>query len=124
MTSRQKESVEKRKQDPKEKPISPLKLIIMSATLRYLLLLPDFPPGMRVFANLTRRVDDFVKNPTLFPSPPPMVNVPSRQYPVTIHFNKRTPGDYLQEAFSKVCKIHRRLPPGGTASLEAVVLLL
>ena len=39
--------------------------------------------------------------------------VESRQYPVTVHFNKRTPlEDYSGECFRKVCKIHRMLPPG------------
>jgi ATP-dependent RNA helicase DHX37/DHR1 len=32
---------------------------------------------------------------------------------VTVHFNKRTPDNYIEEAYKKVCKIHRRLPPGG-----------
>lgn len=69
-----------------------LKLVIMSATLR---------------------VEDFTGNTRLFPSPPPVVTVESRQFPVTVHFNKRTPDDYLNEAFRKVSKIHRTLPPGG-----------
>ena len=69
-----------------------LKLVIMSATLR---------------------VEDFTGNTRLFPSPPPVVTVESRQFPVTVHFNKRTPEDYLNEAFRKMCKIHRTLPPGG-----------
>ena len=69
-----------------------LKLVIMSATLR---------------------VEDFTGNARLFPTPPPVVTVESRQFPVTVHFNKRTPDDYLNEAFRKVCKIHRTLPPGG-----------
>ncbi|CAN8016211.1 unnamed protein product [Ixodes persulcatus] len=67
---------------------NPLKLIIMSATLR---------------------VEDFTQNSHLFKVPPP---VDSRQHPVTIHFNKRTPDDYLQEAYRKVCKIHQQLPEG------------
>ena len=32
------------------------------------------------------------------------------------HFNRRTPigeGEYVNEAFRKVCKIHRTLPDGG-----------
>ena len=69
-----------------------LKLIIMSATLR---------------------VEDFTGNTRLFPTPPQVVTVESRQFPVTVHFNKRTPDDYLNEPFRKVCKIHRTLPPGG-----------
>ncbi|KAI0977203.1 DEAH-box RNA helicase [Xylaria arbuscula] len=74
-------------EDPK---ISPLKLIIMSATLR---------------------ISD-VTNSTLFPSPPPVLNVEGRQYPVTIHFSRRTQPDYVEEAFKKIIRGHRKLPPG------------
>uniref|UniRef100_A0A673VE23 DEAH-box helicase 37 n=1 Tax=Suricata suricatta TaxID=37032 RepID=A0A673VE23_SURSU len=71
----------------------PLKLVIMSATLR---------------------VEDFTQNQRLFAQPPPVIKVESRQFPVTVHFNKRTPlEDYSGECFRKVCKIHRMLPPGG-----------
>ncbi|KAI0457090.1 DEAH-box RNA helicase [Xylaria acuta] len=70
--------------------IPPLKLIIMSATLR---------------------VSD-VTNSTLFPSPPPVLNAEGRQYPVTIHFSRRTQPDYVDEAFKKVIRGHRKLPPG------------
>ena len=70
----------------------PLKLIIMSATLR---------------------VEDFTTNARLFRPVPPVISVESRQFPVTVHFNKRTPTDYLAEAYRKVCKIHRQLPEGG-----------
>ena len=31
---------------------------------------------------------------------------------MTVHFNKRTPVDYLGEAYQKVCKIHRQLSTG------------
>ncbi|KAG7391043.1 ATP-dependent RNA helicase dhx37 [Phytophthora boehmeriae] len=76
-----------------EKPIKPLKLVIMSATLR---------------------VEDFTQNHRLFPTPPPVLRVDARQYPVTIHFNKRTELDnYVDEAFKKVIKIHKKLPEGG-----------
>lgn len=70
----------------------PLRLIIMSASLR---------------------VGDFVENQTLFSSPPPVVNVDARQHPVTIHFNRRTSTDYVREAVKKAAKIHARLPLGG-----------
>lgn len=61
---------------------TPLKLIIMSATLR---------------------VEDFTGNQRLFPVPPPVVHVPARQYPVTVHFAKRTElHDYVDAAFKKV----------------------
>lgn len=32
---------------------------------------------------------------------------------MSVHFNKVTKSDYLEEAFLKTCKIHRKLPPGG-----------
>lgn len=76
--------------DPKK--YKPLKLIIMSATLR---------------------VSDFSENKTLFDTPPPILKVEARQYPVSIHFNRRTAFNYTEEAFRKTCKIHRRLPKGG-----------
>ncbi|XP_051950841.1 probable ATP-dependent RNA helicase DHX37 [Xyrauchen texanus] len=71
----------------------PMKLLIMSATLR---------------------VEDFTENKRLFRSPPPVIKVEARQFPVTVHFNKRTPmEDYIGEAYRKISKIHRMLPPGG-----------
>ncbi|GME72577.1 unnamed protein product [Ambrosiozyma monospora] len=72
--------------------VKPLKLIIMSATLR---------------------VSDFSENKVLFDTPPPILKVDARQYPVSLHFNKRTAFNYTEEAFRKTCKIHRRLPKGG-----------
>ncbi|XP_022086276.1 probable ATP-dependent RNA helicase DHX37 isoform X2 [Acanthaster planci] len=72
---------------------SKMKLIIMSATLR---------------------VEDFTENQRLFKTTPPVIKVESRQFPVTVHFNKRTPVEnYMAEAERKVLKIHRTLPPGG-----------
>ncbi|CAH1802480.1 unnamed protein product [Owenia fusiformis] len=73
---------------------SPLKLVIMSATLR---------------------VEDFTENSRLFKIKPPVIEIESRQFPVTMHFNKHTPQEnaYLNEAYRKVCKIHRSLPEGG-----------
>ena len=61
----------------------------------------------------TLRVSDFVENTRLFAHPPPVVRVASRQYPVTVHFNKRTPiDDYLPETLKKILKIHKKLPAG------------
>ena len=73
-------------------PLRPLKLIIMSATLR---------------------VDDFVANPRLFPvAPPQLLTVRSRRL-LRCAF-KHDPGLRLrQEALAKTTKIHARLPPGG-----------
>ncbi|XP_073061326.1 ATP-dependent RNA helicase DEAH13-like isoform X4 [Primulina eburnea] len=76
-----------------ENRIYPLKLVLMSATLR---------------------VEDFVSERRLFHDPPPIIEVPTRQYPVTIHFSKRTEiVDYIGQAFKKVMSIHKKLPPGG-----------
>src|SRR3984957_15803777 len=61
----------------------------------------------------TLRISDFSENRTLFSSAPPVINVPARQHPVTIHFSRRTASDYVTEAVKKVTKIHARLPPGG-----------
>ncbi|OQR90741.1 ATP-dependent RNA helicase, partial [Thraustotheca clavata] len=73
-------------------PLKPLKLVIMSATLR---------------------VEDFTMNKTLFPTPPPVIKVDARQYPVSVHFNKVTElNDYVHAAYQKVSKIHRKLPDG------------
>lgn len=41
------------------------------------------------------------------------LKVDSRQYPVTVHFNKSTPKDYVKESYKKACKIHTQLPDGG-----------
>lgn len=72
--------------------IKPLKLVIMSATLR---------------------IEDMTQNPTLFNTPPPVLEVEGRQYPVTVHFSRRTQHDYVEEAFKKISRGHRKLPPGG-----------
>ncbi|CAJ0567928.1 unnamed protein product, partial [Mesorhabditis spiculigera] len=70
---------------------NPLKLIIMSATLRT--------------ADFTHK--------KLFPAlDPRILSVESRQFPVTLHFEKRTPADFLKAAFNKACRIHEELPAG------------
>lgn len=73
---------------------SPLKVVIMSATLR---------------------VSDFVENHRMFPGKkPPVIKISARQFPVTIHFNRRTSLEkYVQDAYKKVVKIHTKLPAGG-----------
>lgn len=72
--------------------IKPLKLIIMSATLR---------------------ISDFTQNENLFLNPPPVLQAEGRQYPVTNHFARKTHHDYVEEAFRKISKGHKKLPPGG-----------
>lgn len=73
--------------------IYPLKLVLMSASLR---------------------VEDFISGERLFISPPPVLEIPTRQFPVTVHFSKKTEIiDYIGQAYKKVISIHKRLPPGG-----------
>ena len=76
----------------KSGPVKPLRIVIMSATLR---------------------IEDFASNKALYETVPPVIHIPARQHPVTMHFSRRTTGDYIGEAYKKVCKIHARLPPGG-----------
>ena len=41
------------------------------------------------------------------------MNVEARQFPVTVHFARRTAlSDYNERAFKKVCQIHTKLPAG------------
>jgi ATP-dependent RNA helicase DHX37/DHR1 len=81
---------QKAKEDPKYKP---LKLIIMSATLR---------------------ISDFTENKRLFRAePPPLIKAEGRQYAVVNHFARRTQRDYVEEVYRKVCRGHRKLPKGG-----------
>uniref|UniRef100_A0A158Q2M2 RNA helicase n=1 Tax=Dracunculus medinensis TaxID=318479 RepID=A0A158Q2M2_DRAME len=69
----------------------PFKLIIMSATLH---------------------LEHFTQK-SLFPLiSPPVIHIDSRQYAVTVHFERRTPNDYLNASFRKICKIHENLPMG------------
>ncbi|KAL2900373.1 ATP-dependent RNA helicase DEAH13 [Bienertia sinuspersici] len=73
--------------------IYPLKLILMSATLR---------------------VEDFTSGSWIFHEPPPVIEIPTRQFPVTTHFSKKTElTDYIGEAYKMVLKIHKKLPSGG-----------
>lgn len=76
---------------------------------------PSIPPLKLVLMSATLRVEDFTKNEKLFPTgPPSVVTVPGRTHPVTIHHSKVTElDDYETVAFKKICKIHRKLPPGG-----------
>jgi ATP-dependent RNA helicase DHX37/DHR1 len=80
---------------------------------------------VQVIMSATLRVSDFVENEKLFPTPPPVISVDARQFPVTVHFNRRTVlGDYIGEAYKKVCKIHQKLPQGGTSSANGVCVHL
>ena len=76
----------------KDKKTKPLKLVIMSATLR---------------------ISDFTDNKRLFrQGPPPLLKAEGRQFEVTNHFARRTQRDYVEEMYRKVCRGHRKLPRG------------
>ena len=71
---------------------SPLKLVIMSATLV---------------------AGDFLANERLFRKErPPLVEIEGRQYNVVEHFARRTQRDYLEQTFQKITRGHKKLPPG------------
>ncbi|KIV77032.1 hypothetical protein PV11_08870 [Exophiala sideris] len=72
---------------------TPLKLIIMSATLN---------------------IDDFLHE-KLFPASvrPPIVEAEGRQHRVTTHFALKSRADYVEEVIEKVRRAHKKLPHGG-----------
>ena len=103
-------------------PLPPLKLVIMSATLR----VRDFQSPVLFPPHLFNATStDLSPLSSLLPEGsegvqegsypyPPVVRVDARQHPVTTHFSRRTElRHYLREARRKVAQIHRRLPDGG-----------
>ncbi|KAL5110696.1 putative ATP-dependent RNA helicase DHX37 [Taenia crassiceps] len=94
----------------------PLKLIIMSATLR----VEDFVNNKRLFPTLeansfdkTKCADDDDESEGPRPGAPPVLKIESRQFPVTCHFSRYTPDNYLKAAFHKVIDVHRNASSGG-----------
>lgn len=74
-----------------ESDLPPLKLILMSATIRHC---------------------DFLDNPRLFPDKPSHIHIDTQPFEVVVHFNKETPEDFVQEAYKKIRQINRKLPAG------------
>ncbi|XP_050224905.1 ATP-dependent RNA helicase DEAH13-like [Mercurialis annua] len=77
----------------------------------------EISPDQRISApklilmSATMRVKDFI---SVFGNPPPIIKVPTRQFPIFEHFSKRTKlDDYVGQAFKKVLSIHKMLPKGG-----------
>eukprot|EP00871_Galdieria_phlegrea_P001809 jgi/Galph1/2629/GphlegSOOS_G1305.1 len=73
------------------------------------------PPLKLVIMSATFDIDVLITNERLFAPnipKPVVIGVESRQFPVHIHFARRTVNNYLQSAFKTVCKIHRKLPLG------------
>ncbi|KGG50839.1 component of small subunit processosome extracellular mutant DEAH-box protein [Mitosporidium daphniae] len=94
---------------------TPLKLVIMSATLQ--MEEPELENEKKV-ADLVQQTPSMSLSPqsTLFRGlarPPPFIDIPSRQFPIHIHYSKKTPTDMLSEAYRKVLQIHKKLPAGG-----------
>ncbi|KAM3140264.1 hypothetical protein pb186bvf_007620 [Paramecium bursaria] len=71
--------------------MKPLRLVIMSATLR---------------------LDDFLENKRVFPRQLNVINIQSRQYPVKVYYEKQTKENYIDTVVEKCVKIHQKLPPG------------
>lgn len=76
----------------------PLKVVIMSATLR---------------------MSDFLDNKSLFPkgkdassAAPAVVQIENRIHPVVVHYERRTEDDYVDLVVDKIRKIHNTLPAG------------
>ena len=78
--------------DVNNKFVLPLRLIIMSATLR----VTEFSEN-KIFSEMLK---------------PRIVEISTRQYQVNIYHSKKTDNDYINEAFKYCCKIHNRLPEG------------
>ena len=73
--------------------MNPLRLIIMSATLR---------------------TTDFTENKYLFPEEKlNTIQVEARMFPVKSFYDRATPEDYLSSSIKKTVQIHTTLPPGG-----------
>ncbi|KAL3957451.1 hypothetical protein ACCO45_008029 [Purpureocillium lilacinum] len=71
---------------------------------------PTFKPLKLIIMSATLRIEDLTMNTKLFATPPPVLEVEGRQHPVTIHFARKTHHDYVEEAFRKISRGHRKLP--------------
>ena len=87
-------ALRRKKADEGNPNVEPLKLIIMSATLR---------------------IDDFMNNARLFSKQPELIKIDARQYPVKIHHSRDTPkqGEMLDRVKHTVEEIHERMKDGG-----------
>ncbi|PFH31668.1 helicase associated domain (ha2) protein [Besnoitia besnoiti] len=90
--------------------LPPLKLVIMSASLR---------------------AKDFTDNANLFCPAPALLSIPAKQFHVTSFFSRRTPDNYVKAAIKKCIQAHCKLPPGsillfvtGREEVEEVVAAL
>ena len=76
--------------------------------------LADHPPLKLLIMSATLRTADFTANTRLFPSPPPSLSIPARQHPVVSHYARRTEQrHWLQAVLVRVMQMHVKLPEGG-----------
>lgn len=78
---------------PKEKPkitVTPLKLILMSATID----------------------EQLLNNEKLFKKRPAAIGLQKKLFPVAVHFQPTQPDDLLQLAFEKVVEVHQKFGAG------------
>ena len=76
--------------------------------------LADHPPLKLLVMSATLRAADFTANMRLFPSPPPSLSIPARQHPVVSHYARRTEQrHWLQAVLVRVMQMHVKLPEGG-----------
>lgn len=88
--------------------------LLRIAKLRNSGALPNLKPLRLVIMSATLCLDELLANEKLFPGEkPPVVQIDGRQFKVAIHYNRKTPEkNFVEEAFNKVSKIHRKLGPG------------
>jgi ATP-dependent RNA helicase DHX37/DHR1 len=107
---RLREEMSARGEELEGKKVGVLRVVLMSATL------PSSPsPSTEGSSSSTTPAQtNWLTSPTLFPPPsPPLLSIPARQHPISIHFARRTRPNYVDEAVKKTVKIHKKLPPGG-----------
>ncbi|EDO07385.1 Helicase conserved C-terminal domain family protein [Babesia bovis T2Bo] len=71
----------------------------------------DLPPLKLVIMSATIRAEDFL-NSKVFGGDVAHCHIPTEFKRNTIHFSRRSVSDYVIDAYDKILKIHRRLPPG------------
>lgn len=87
---------------------------IVPARLRKTKFNPDPTPLKLVIMSATLNIGDFLHEKLFSASErPPVVEAEGRQHRVTTHFALRSRPDYVEEVIEKVGRAHRKLPQGG-----------
>mmetsp|Transcript_42798 Transcript_42798/g.167228 ORF Transcript_42798/g.167228 Transcript_42798/m.167228 type:complete len:1162 (-) Transcript_42798:1347-4832(-) len=90
-----------------------LLLTLLSRTVVLRREMEDLPRLKVVVMSATLDVEGIFEGPTPLFKEHRHLDIEAKQFPVTMHFARKTVDNYVAEAFKKLCKIHRRLPPGG-----------